>query len=249
MNLQEAAEQPNALPHPGNSETGQRRTCAQLLQNLFGYAAAMVVDLKEAFRGFPAEEDFGSCAARVAFNIGERFLGDAKQGCFRFDGEPAPPAGEIETDLWTEPPVKAIDIGPEGRAKSLLFQQGWLDQVGKFAKILEAFAHQVQTFGEVPSGSRRQSGRRLADEVQLEFQGGEALEGAVMQPVRNAAPIFILHLEQASGKCVKDLLVPFLVGSEQRLRSVLGLLGDASRAGEQTRLTEVNIPKRHAPIG
>jgi hypothetical protein len=52
----------------------------------------------------------------------------------------------------------------------------------------------------------------LADEGELELQGGKALEGAVMQPARNAAPIFILELQQASGKRVKNLFIPFLVG-------------------------------------
>jgi len=37
--------------------------------------------------------------------------------------------------------------------------------------------------------------------------------------------------------------------SKQRLRGVFGLLGDASRAGEQTSLTEVYIPKLNAMIG
>ena len=211
-NFHEAAELPNALPHPGDSDAGQRRTSVQLLQNLLGYAAAVVSDLEDEFTGLPEEADFGSRTARVAFNIGERFLCDAKQGCFHIGGEPAQPAGKTETDLWAEPPVIASDISPEGGAQSLLFQQGWLDQIGKIAKIIAAFAHQFQTFGEVPLGGRRQFGRRLADEGELELQGGEALEGAVMQPARDATPIFILDLQQASGKRMKDFFVPFLVG-------------------------------------
>ncbi len=94
----------------------------------------------------------------------------------------------------------------------MLFQQGWLDQIGKIAKIIAAFAHQFQTFGEVQLGGRRQFGSRLADEGELELQGSEVLEGAVMQSACDATPIFILELQQASGKRMKDLFIPFLVG-------------------------------------
>ena len=142
-NFHEAAECPNAFPRPGDSDTRQRRASVQLLEKLLGYAAAVVGDLEEESAALPAENDFGCRTARVPFNIGERFLCDAKQGRFRIGGEPAQPAGEIETDLRTEPPVKTIDIGPERGAQSSLFQQWRLDQVGKFAKIIAAFVHQL----------------------------------------------------------------------------------------------------------
>jgi hypothetical protein len=59
VNFHEAAEQPNALPHAGDSDTGQRCTSVQLLQNLLGYAAAVVGALEEDFAGLPAEKDLG----------------------------------------------------------------------------------------------------------------------------------------------------------------------------------------------
>ena len=126
-NFHEAAECPNAFPRPGDSDTRQRRASVQLLEKLLGYAAAVVGDLEEESAVLPAENDFGCRTARVAFNIGERFLCDAKQGRFHIGGEPAQPAGEMDTDLWAVPPAIAGDIGPEGGAQSLLFQQGWLD--------------------------------------------------------------------------------------------------------------------------
>ena len=46
-NFHKAAELPDALPHPCNPDTGQRRTAVQLLQNILGYTAAVVRDLQD----------------------------------------------------------------------------------------------------------------------------------------------------------------------------------------------------------
>ena len=115
-NFHEAAELPDALPHPCNPDTGQRRAAVQLLQNILGYAAAVVRDLQEEFTGLPEKTDFGSRTARMAFNIGERFLCDAKQGCFHIGGESAQPARKTEIDLKAGSPVVASDISLESGA-------------------------------------------------------------------------------------------------------------------------------------
>ena len=98
-NPHEAAQLPNALPHLCDSEAGQPGTSIQLLQGLLRYAAAVVSDKKDELTRLPEKMDFGSRTARVAFNIGDRFLCDAKQGSFHIGGQPAQPSGKTETDL------------------------------------------------------------------------------------------------------------------------------------------------------
>jgi hypothetical protein len=55
----------------------------------------VISDLEDEFTRLPAETDFGSCTTRVVFNIGERFLCDAKQGYFYTGGDPAQPVGKL----------------------------------------------------------------------------------------------------------------------------------------------------------
>ena len=73
-----------------------------------------------------------------------------------------------------------------------------MDKIGKIAKFVAALAHQLLTLGDVSQGVRRQIRGSLARKAEFEFQSCEALECTIMQPLRDAATVFVLDLQQAS---------------------------------------------------
>src|SRR5206468_7842087 len=148
INLQSAAELPEAFLHSRYSHTQAGRISPDLLQHVGTNALPSICNFQRHLVRMGGHANRGAGAPGVPQDVCETLLDDAEQGSFHFLWKPSQVLWQLDIDLNAAAASEPLDEPVQRGSQSELVQQGWMQQIGESADLLGAFFCDGQAFRE-----------------------------------------------------------------------------------------------------
>ena|SRR5882757_2713307 len=135
IDFERAAELGHAFAHASDADAEARLTAMGSAIRRDDHAAAEIRNFEGDAIGIFAQCDLGALAAGMALDVGETFLGDAKEGGFGHLRKAAKTGEEFEGSFDAAALAETVDVFLKGGDEAKVIEQWRVQEIGESANL------------------------------------------------------------------------------------------------------------------